>query len=101
MQGLQEPMANNGFPLCRTRAIQRLGHGDVVLLPRHVPRHEEDPGVGTAFDRQKDYRAYASDVFVDYPFGRGAITGSSITTVLTAAHVENPSEQNDVLSSWG
>jgi hypothetical protein len=30
--------------------------------------------VGGAFDVQGDYRAYASDVFVDYPLGPGALT---------------------------
>ncbi len=30
--------------------------------------------VGAAFDRQGDYRAYDADVFVDHPFGPGAVS---------------------------
>lgn len=30
--------------------------------------------VGAAFDTQNDYKAYDADVFVDYPYGPGAVT---------------------------
>jgi len=61
-------------PLAGRVQYKRLGHGDVVLLPgTYLAR--EDPGCRHGLLTAEDYRAYASDVFVDYPSGAAPITG--------------------------
>jgi len=58
--------------------------------------------VGTGFDRQKDYHAYASDLFVDYPLGRGALSGQfDFNRFDGGATLRTLPRQNDVLLELG
>jgi hypothetical protein len=55
--------------------------------------------VGAGFDWQKDYQAYASDVFVDYPITRGVVTAQvDLNRFDGGATLRTLSRQDDVLA---
>jgi phosphate-selective porin O/P len=58
--------------------------------------------IGGAFDTQSDYRAYAADVFVDYPLASGAFTGQvGYNRFDGGTTLRNLPRQNDVLLELG
>ncbi len=58
--------------------------------------------VGATFDRQREFRAYDADVFVDHPLGPGAVTGQfDYNHFDGGSRLTTLQKQNDVLVEAG
>jgi hypothetical protein len=101
-QGLQDPVADNGFRYAGRVQYNVWDTETSFFYPGTYLGTKKILAVGTAFDRQQDYHAYASDVFVDYPLGRGAVTGQfDYNRFDGGATLKTVSKQNDVLLEFG
>jgi hypothetical protein len=101
-QGLQAPTADNGFRYAGRVQYNAWDRETSFFYPGTYLGTKKVLAVGTAFDRQKDYQAYASDVFVDYPLGRGAMTGQfDYSRFDGGSMLRTLSKQNDVLLELG
>jgi hypothetical protein len=101
-QGLQEPMAENGLRYAGRVQYNVWDTETSFFYPGTYLGTKKILAVGTAFDRQKDDQAYASDVFVDYPLRHGTIAGQFDHNRFDGgATLRTLSKQNDVLLELG